>query len=136
MTILVLVIVPGIAYYWWKRRKENAELYENYLERKQTEEIEREEGLHLLAQGLTQNPAFDARIYGILLDAAHRFGRKGEKQEEMDLLHDAAGQLAAERSVPPDEAYRMIRIVYWRCTPQELHDTYQRCVNSGNRPSM
>ena len=37
MTILVLVIVAVIAYFWWKRRKENAEIYDSYLQRKQTE---------------------------------------------------------------------------------------------------
>ena len=132
MTILVLVIVAVIAYFWCKRRKGNAELYDSYPQRKQTEEDERQEGLILLMQGLTSDPEFNARTYVQLLDAARRFNRKGEKQEEMDLLNDTAAQLASIRGVSADEAYRMIRIVYWRCTPQELHDAYQRSVNSGS----
>lgn len=133
MTMWMLAIAVVVACYWRKRRKRSVGSHEVRPDRNRTAEEERREGMSFLTQGLTSDPQFDAQLFGMLLEAARRFDRKGETQEEQDMLHAAAARLAAERGISAEDACRIIRIVYRHCTRQEMHDAYQRSVNSGPR---
>ena len=60
-----------------------------------------------------------------LIETGQQFGRRFEKQEEINRLRKAAGKVAEKIGVSPDEGYQIIRIIYTRCTPEELIDAYR-----------
>ena len=126
LTTIIIIAVIAIVYFWWKKQpSKEDDLYEGYVERKQTEAEERQKGLFMLAKGITPDNALNVEVYEWLIETGQQFGRRFEKQEEINRLRKAAGKVAEKIGVSPDEGYQIIRIIYTRCTHEELIDAYR-----------
>ncbi len=138
----LIIIVAVAGYFFWKyskKKKENDDLYEGYVQRTQTAAEKSGRATQLLQNGFTGDKETDAAILEKIAEGRtykDTHTSLSFNENELRCCKEAAAIAASGLGISNEEAYQMVISVYDSSTVDELRDRARRLRREASAAGM